>query len=109
MKTCWSMRFDCLVTLIDLLFHRILAGARACPPLARPAGSCAARASPSPSLVLFILKNSTTDSTCSPTIYFKSTCTSSLTTGTQARTGIKLNDYVHVLEGTVNCMVNCTT
>ena len=71
MKTCWSMRFDCLVTLSDLVFHRILAGARACPPLARPAGSCAARASPSPSfspfyfeivllivhaLVLFILK-----------------------------------------------------
>ena len=46
------MRFDCLVTLSDLVFHRILAGARACPPLARPAGSCAARASPSPSLVL---------------------------------------------------------
>ena len=89
------MRLDCLVTLSDLVFHRILAGARACPPLARPAGSCAARASPSPSLVLFILKNSNTDSTCSPTIYFKST--SSLTTGT--RTGI--NDYV--LEGTVNC------
>ena len=56
MKTCWSMRFDCLVTLSDLVFHRILAGARACPPLARPAGSCAVRASPSPSLVLFILK-----------------------------------------------------
>ena len=92
------MRFDWLVTLSDLVFHRILAGARACPPLARPTAQQGhvqrehlfTFLSPFYFKIVLLIR----DSTCSPTIYFKST--SSLPTAVPVLVPVLMATYLKV-------------